>query len=160
MARERALEHAAKTDAFRLRECIPMSATKGELAWARFEEGWAAGRAYESDQQPTPDLSDERGDDRVQMYNLAGEYPDLPSRLLAWPDFCTEVDRANAAESRLSTLSAENERLRAQVRESDDMLRGWVRQLADDPAYAGMALSSDTILREHDLTPDKDGSDA
>ncbi len=51
-------------------------------------------------------------------------------------------------------LSAEVERLREALAESDDMLRGWLAQTtaADDAAYRGMALSTDTILREHART--------
>jgi hypothetical protein len=46
-------------------------------------------------------------DGKIQMYNLAGEYPDLPSRLLEWPDYCTEVDRADKAEQRVAELEAD-----------------------------------------------------
>ena len=38
------------------------------------------------------------------MYNLAGEYPDLPSRLLAWADYCVQVERADMAEEREKAL--------------------------------------------------------
>lgn len=45
-------------------------------------------------------------DGKIQMYHLGGEYPELPTRLLEWPDLCTEVDRANAAEERVAELEA------------------------------------------------------
>jgi hypothetical protein len=35
---------------------------------------------------------------RIQMYNLGGEYPGLPTRLVAWPDYCVQVERAEKAE--------------------------------------------------------------
>ncbi len=43
-------------------------------------------------------------DGKIQMYNLGGEYPELPTRLLEWPDLCTEIERANAAEQREQAL--------------------------------------------------------
>jgi hypothetical protein len=52
-------------------------------------------------------------DEKIQMYNLAGEYPELPSRLLAWPDFCTQVARAESAERRLMLRSGSCEPNRA-----------------------------------------------
>jgi len=44
--------------------------------------------------------ADPQEHEKIQMYNLAGEVPHWPSRLLAWPDFCTQVARAEYAEDR------------------------------------------------------------
>ena len=59
------------------------------------------------------------------------------------------VVERNEAREQLKHSQRENERLREALRESDDMLRGWVAPLADEPGYRGMALSTDTILQEH-----------
>jgi hypothetical protein len=85
--RERALEEArakARRDHAGLRACC-------------FDLGYQAGLAAREERNP---------DGKIQMYNLDGKYPDLPLRLLEWPDFCTEVDRANAAEARIVELEA------------------------------------------------------
>ena len=56
---------------------------------------------------PMPESTDPYEDEKVQMYNLRGEYPELPSRLLAWPDYCTQVARAESAEASLAAKEVE-----------------------------------------------------
>lgn len=84
-------------EAERARNPFGRLSTSGKVKWdalaARLEREIADRHPHQDVERGT------RSDRKVQMYNLAGEYPELPTRLLAWPDFCIEVTRADTAEA-------------------------------------------------------------
>jgi hypothetical protein len=83
-------------------------------------------------------------DERVQMYNLDGESPELPTRLLAWPDYCTQVERAEQAEARLVEARAALKKLLIFDIESDPALAAQEMTEAVNDALARIQSGEET----------------